>query len=209
MTFSRSPLYKAMLALLVVLAVVLTSAPVYAQSGSDGRLNTRRLDSFDSGEYDWDLSAELGEILTATADTDLYDPITIANLRILRDKAQPYWSEDDIDPERTRRVVRKALAIQSAHVLVPVIKESDLGDVFLQIKRGFKRLSDLFRYSLQDEPGAAVSLSRENKGRKLLELDLKFSLKKGVDPQIRINDEVRFRYDFSEQATFLEYGFDF
>ena len=110
-TFSRSPLYKAMLALLVVLAVVLTSAPVYAQSGSDGRLNTRRLDSFDSGEYDWDLSAELGEILTATADTDLYDPITIANLRILRDKAQPYWSEDDIDPERTRRVVRKALTV--------------------------------------------------------------------------------------------------
>ena len=55
----------------------------------------------------------------------------------------------------------------------------------------------------------ALALTRKRVGRKLLELNMEFNVKRGLDPQIRIGDTLRFRYDYLYDRTMLELGFNF
>lgn len=148
------------------------------------------------------------DILNDTASTDLYDPITISTLRRLKEDAQPAWDGDDIDPEKTRRVVERAFAIQSGRNLSSTIEKSELKPLYQDIKDGLKEVQDTFRYSVQSN-GDSLAVSRKKKGEKLLELNVELSLKQGLDPQFKLGENVRFRYDYSNQRPLLEYGFKF
>jgi len=150
----------------------------------------------------------VGDILSSTSDTNLYDPLTIQQLRLLKEDAQPSWDPDDIDPDKTRRVVEKAMAIELGRTLAWQIQRSELRDLYNDTSRALKRLQQRFRYSLQSD-GNSLSVSRRKQGRKLLELNMEFNVKRGLDPQIRIGDSLRFRYDYLYDRTMLEYGFNF
>lgn len=158
--------------------------------------------------YQFNLSSEIKELIQNSADTDLYDPITIANLRQLKELAEPRWNEDDIDPDRTRRVVQKALAIETARTIIPAIRRSDLGPVLTMFERGLSNFEGLFRYSVQDT-GKSFVVSKGSKGEKLIELSPKFSLAKGLDPQLKVGRSFRVRWDYLHSGAMLEYGVDF
>ena len=205
--------------LVVALLLVLIFLSFFAkESLSESRRGSRNgkkvlvksLGAFDdhANAYDFTFSSEIDKLLSNSADTNLYDPLTLMQLRVLREDAQPSYEPFDANPYETRRVVEKALAIQSTTTLVPVIKKSELGDTFRAIERSFKAFTDRFRYSLQDSPNG-WTVSRENKGEKLFELNLRVNLSQGLDPQIRFGDNLRLRYDWMEKQSLLECGFEF
>ena len=148
------------------------------------------------------------QILKSSRDTSIYDPITLATLRRLRDEAQPINNSDDIDPGRTRNVAEKAFAIQAGRSFTDLMNGSELRDSFRSFQRSLSDIQDIFRYSLlRDDQG--VSLSRSKNGQKLIELNLEISAKQGFDPQIRMGENLRVRYDYTSQVPLLEYGFRF
>lgn len=175
-------------------------------------IDPKRLkDSLNAGEaaiYGFSLSSALDKIIADSANTDLYDPITIQSLRRLRDEAQPRYLLDDVDPELTRRVAEKALAIQSGRSLSSLLAGSELKSTYRQLLTSLDTLQNTFKYSLQDA-GGDLKFSRVSKGKKLLELKLEFNLKQGVDPQVRLGNNFRLRYDYLDRTPMFEYGFSF
>ncbi|MEZ4754852.1 MAG: hypothetical protein R3A13_11195 [Bdellovibrionota bacterium] len=77
-----------------------------------------------------------------------------------------------------------------------------------ELKKSFSTFQNFFRYSLQNK-GDQLTVSKKETGRKLLELSVELNLKKGIDPQIRIGENTRFRYDYYTKGAMLEYGFNF
>lgn len=173
-----------------------------------GGTNQKSLDLRPASSNPYDFGSTVDEILQDASDTSSYDPLTVMQLRMLKEDAQPSWNPEDIDPYKTRRAVEKALAIELGSHLSRQLMKSELRDTYRNTLRAYKRLQDRFRYSLQSD-GESMALSRKNEGRKLLELNVEFNLKRGVDPQIRIGDAVRFRYDYLYERTMLEFGFNF
>lgn len=179
-----------------------------AQRRRIGKRFSTTVSSIDISTYDFSVGDEFDRILTTSSDTDLYDPLTIANLRKLKEDAVPPWDPLDIDPERTRKVVEKAFAIQSARSLIKLINQSEIKPVYALFKNTVKNFSDLFRYSVQDR-GDELTVSKSKQGDKLIELNLEFNLKQGVDPQINVGDSFRLRYDYTTKRSLFEYGVDF
>ncbi len=197
-----------LLAYLAIFTALWTST-AHAQNSSSG-IHRKSLDLNPSASnpYEFSLGSTVDDILQDTSDTNLYDPITIGQLRLLKEDAQPSWEPDDIDPYKTRRVVQKAFAIQFGRSISRQIMQSDLRETYRYSLQAYKRLQEVFRYSLQSD-GESLAVSRLPKGRKLLELNMEFNVKQGFDPQIRIGDSLRFRYDYVYDRTLLEFGFNF
>ena len=178
---------------------------------SGQEINKRGLSSSDSsrtGGYEQSFSTTLGTLIREKGGRNEYHPLTIKELKNLRENVEPFWSKEEADPERVDRATQKAFAIQGAHHFSYLIKTSDLRFVYRDIQDSMRSIKDFFKYSVQTD-GDSMSLSREEKGEKILELDLEFNLKQGVDPQIRIGQHMRFRYDYTYDGTFLEYAVDF
>lgn len=176
----------------------------------DGPLitNTRSLSSDESTTYDFSFGEELNRILATSAEGDIFDPLTLMNLQLMKEEAQPSWSREDVDAEKLRVVVQKTFAIQTARYTLPVIKDSELGTYYKSIERSIKSFTDLFNYSLQ-QSGSGLKVAKEKRGRKLAEFRLSLSPRSGLDPQIRIGDNSRLRYDWVAKRSMLEFGFTF
>ena len=183
-----------------------------AQPRRDSPIKKRKLDgslqALEASTYDFSFSSQFDTILNNSADTDLSDPISIENLRRIKEDAQPPWNPEDIDPLRTRRAVEKAFALQTTSQVIRLLEKSDLRDTYHAIKRSYDKFRDAFRYSLQTD-GDSVSVSKSEKGEKLLELNIEFSAKRGIDPRINLGESVRVRYDYTYDATLLEFEFSF
>lgn len=193
----------------IISTIIFTTSTCFAQSKK--KLNTfsaRSLQSSDTDFFQFRLSESLDDFINTSADTNLYDPLTVMRLRMLKEQAQPGTNIDDIDPEETRNVVQKAFAIQTTTSMMNLIEGSELRDSFRSIERGFKEFTSLFKYSIQDT-GDSYSISKKSEGKKLLELNMNFSLSKGADPQFHIGECFRFRYDWQESQTMFEYGINF
>ncbi|MDC0357342.1 hypothetical protein OAO01_00870 [Oligoflexia bacterium] len=196
------------LAALIFTTSLLLPISAYSQKRPVKKNLNDSFESVDASTYDFSFTSAFDSIIGSSTDTDLYEPLTIGNLRRLKDRAQPAWNPDDIDPYRTRRVVEKAFAIQTGRNLNKLLIRSELRDVYREIKQGLVSFRNLFRYSLQTD-GSSYQVSKKNVGKKLLELNLEFNAHQGVDPQIKIGELIRFRYDYVQKRPLLEYGFDF
>jgi len=165
-----------------------------------------------SGTYDFSFQSSLDTFISENYDSSKYDPITISQMARLKQQAVPYWHpenyNDDYDVDITKRVTEKALVIQSAHHISGLLSHSELQQTFHAMQRWFKSVKDQFNYSVQTN-GEGYNISRSVHGEKLLELDIEFNLKQGVDPQIRVGKYMRFRYDYTYNVTFLEYTLNF
>jgi hypothetical protein len=179
-----------------------------AHAQANERALITRMETSRGGVYEFSLNQELDTLLEHSADTDLYDPLTIARLRELQEDAEPPWKPDDVDPYKTRRVVEKAFAIQSARTISRVLQKSELAPAYRAFLRGVKSVQDFCRYSVQDT-GEDITVAKETRGDKLLEFNMQFNLKQGVDPQIRVGDSFRLRWDYSASRTLFEYSLDF
>jgi hypothetical protein len=142
------------------------------------------------------------------ANTSAYHPLTLAHLRLLKEVAQPTLHPEDYDPDMTKIVVQKVLAIQSGRALSRLVEGSELRQTYRAAMTDIKALQNRFRYSLQSD-GEGVAVSRQKLGRKLMELNLELNVRQGFDPQIHFGKDVRFRYDYLRQRAMLEYGFEF
>lgn len=154
--------------------------------------------------YQFELGQGVNSIIRDSVQTNLYDPITIANLRRMKEEAGAQVNQDDIDPDLTRRVGEKALAIQSGRTLLNTIRNSDLRETYEAVKQSFESVRNSIRYSVQKE-GGSYTVSKKRRGARLLELDVEFSPRRVLEPHLRIGDAVRFRYDYEERAPVLEY----
>ena len=157
---------------------------------------------------DFQFRSEINKVVKQSADTDLYDPLTIESLRRLRDDYQPRWDPDDIDPVRTRRAVTKAFSIQLARSISRLVKGSELRGTYHLIREKMKEFRNSFRYSIQDS-GDTFSISKKKRGRKLLEFNVEINSRTLLDPQLVIGDRVRFRYDFVQKAPLIDFQFRF
>ncbi len=158
---------------------------------------------------DASFSDSISNILSGSVDTDLYDPVSILRLQTLRDRANPWWEREDFyDEDESQRIVEKALAIQTSSTFFSLLKKSDIRNEYKSAEREFRSFTERFRYALQDT-GTGYTFSNDRKGNELLELSLKFSVNQGADPQVSISDSCRIRYDWAEQQTMLEFGFNF
>lgn len=162
----------------------------------------------DSHLYDFSLSSTFDRILGETASTELYDPFTIATLKRMQAEAAPTWDPAGIDPDLTRHVAERAFAIQAGRSFVTTLKKSDLRETYRDVVSGFTAFQDAVRFSVRNQ-GSGYSLSSKGPGKKLLEFNVEFNLRQGLDPQIRIGSNMRFRYDHAAKAPVLEYGFTF
>jgi hypothetical protein len=147
-------------------------------------------------------------ILQDSVDTDIIDPISLDTLKRLKDEAQPPYNPLDYDPERTRKIAEKALSIQTSQTLVRTLKGSELQPLLRYAKRSMDLARDYFRYSLQDD-GDGLTVSKKPKGKKLIELNMEFNASTGMDPQLRLGQSWRLRYDFVESTPLLEFRAQF
>jgi len=152
--------------------------------------------------------SSLTDLIEQSSSNSNYDPHTIWVLESLTDVTQPFWDPRDVDLTRNRRAVSKALTIQSSVAASSLVKGSELRPTFMSVKRGLDDVKKQFNYSLQDD-GDFFAVSREKHGRKLLELNMEFNVSQGLDPQIRIGQSTRFRYDLVNSRPILEYGYNF
>ena len=175
-------------------------------------IQVRTLGDFDtqSGAYSFHFGEQLDSILQASVDFELYDPVVIRDLEELKEDAQPYWDPFDIDPIKARHAVQKAFTIQSARTVLPIIKKSELRSSYRSIERGYRYLSDKFKYSVKnDGDGYYFANKSKRHGETLLELNMKMNLSSGLDPLLHFGDSFRLRYDWVKGETLFEYGFDF
>jgi len=206
---SRNDLVAIFSCILIVTTAVFCSDSAQAEPKRKRLKISRSYNSTSQNINDYSLSDSIGEILSGSAETDLYDPLSLIQLQRLRDRALPWWEGPDaIDDNEARKVVEKALAIQSTTNFLALLSRSDIRYEYKDVSRGFKFFSSYFRYALQDT-GESYIVSRENKGKNLVDIGLKLSLNKGADPQVHLGDDLRLRYDWTEQETLLEYGFNF
>lgn len=174
-----------------------------------GKSLTEAIRSIDSdATYQFKLSNAVDRLVSLSADTDIYDPLTIATLRRMREEAQPSYNPRDIDPEKLRRVTERAFAIQSGKVISNTLYHSELRPEYRAFQETVRSIQSFFRYSVQTN-GEQLSVGKKSKGRKLIELNVELSLRTGLDPQVRLGRDFRFRYDRSAKAPMLEYGFNF
>lgn len=199
---------KITLLIFVISGLNLLLAEAKAERNKNPRSpNTRALiDNSDS--YDYSASDALGGIIENSANTDLYDPITLGELRILKERAQPSTSKDDIDPDEIRYIGEKALAIQSSTTLLPLIRNSEIGFALSSLESGYLYISQFFRVKL-NHTGERLIISREDDSLTLIELNIKMSISNGLDPQLRLSENIRMRYDWKKAIGFIEYAEDF
>lgn len=174
------------------------------------RLNnaTRSLTNTRQTSYAVETGTGFDEFFVGSVDSTLFDSFTLMQLRGMKEEAQPSFNREDYDEDVLRYVVQKSFVIQSAGSITPVINRSDLRPAFQAIRRGLKQVTDTVRYSLQTD-GNSLRVDNKPRGKKLLELELRITPKQGFDPQLRIGDYVRFRYDWREKTNLCEFGFDF
>lgn len=175
--------------------------PVQAKSLRSATLESDR-------SSDFNLGSTFDRILTETASTNLYDPFTINNLKRLQDEAQPSWDPAGIDPELTRHVAERAFSIQAGRSMVNTLRKSDVRHVYYGVVDSFSAVQEALRFSLKND-GSSLSLGKKGSGQKLMEFNVDFNIRQGVDPQIRIGHSTRFHYDTVLKAPMLEYGFAF
>ena len=143
-----------------------------------------------------------------TGNNDFYDPLSITRLRMLKQDSQPLHDPDDFDLFRTRRSVGKALAMQTGRALSNLFNTSELGPLYRSTLRTLKNFRQRFRFRLQRSEKGLI-LGTRNKGKTLLELNLNFDVKRGVDPELTIANTIKFRYDIVYKRSLVEYGFTF
>ena len=165
-------------------------------------------DSFSNFSYSINASSSLSDLVGDGSGSGGYSPFSLAQLRLLKEVAQPSYNPNDYDPDLTGRVVSKMFAIQSGRAVSDAIQRSELQQTYRAALRGIKTVQERFRYSVQ-HTGRSVAVSRRNLGRKLVELNVDFNLRQGVDPQIRFGDHIRLRYDWVNNRSMLEYGVEF
>lgn len=150
----------------------------------------------------------LDDLIDHSSTNSNYDSHTLWVLESLTDITQPFWDPYDVDYSRNHRAVAKALTVQGGTAASNLIKGSELKPTFMEIKRGFDEIKNFFKYSVQNS-GNGLVVSKNSQGRKLLELNMEFNLSQGLDPQLHIGDNVRFRYDIVNSRPLLEYGMNF
>jgi hypothetical protein len=191
-------------ALLVFLVGVQLETPEVsrAESRRPGKsLSPSRDHTLDTDStYRIDVSGRLTEPLT----TNLYDPLTIARLKRMQEMVAPQINIDDVDVEQTRSITEDALAIQSGRSAVRLIERSELQPLYRSIKDEFSAIQDALRFGVQQTPNG-VSFTRKRKGRRLVELQVQFDPKTVLEPQLKIGDAVRFRYDFDQGEAIMEF----
>jgi hypothetical protein len=140
--------------------------------------------------------------------TDLHDPMVTHNLRRLQERTMLLGDEDNYDDEIGDRAAKKALAVQGSRDFIRLIKQSELRGTYYWIRDLFASFQDSTRYSLQDT-GKSMTVSRSKSGEKVIEMNMEFNSKQGLDPQFNIGESFRLRYDFIEERTLFEFGVDF
>lgn len=148
------------------------------------------------------------EVLADSTELDLYDPLTLSTLKRLKEDATPPYDPHDIDPVRTRHVVEKALAIQAGRTMANLLRSSDFRDFHRLVLKNLDFLHGLLTLSVS-RGHDGLNAGRTPDGESLFAFNLRMSVRDGFDPQIRLSDSLRFRYDLGERQTLLEYGIGF
>ncbi|RIL08336.1 MAG: hypothetical protein DCC75_09190 [Proteobacteria bacterium] len=135
---------------------------------------------------------------------------TISNsyLNKLYEESLPSELDRDFDYEKNRHLANRVLAIKSAESLSSLMKRSDLAPLYRSIKQGLGKVRDQLRFSLQDD-GDDWIVSSNKRGKKLFEFGLELDARTGFEPQMRVGENIRFRYDYLERRSLVEYGISF
>ncbi|MCB0353850.1 MAG: hypothetical protein KDD64_10010 [Bdellovibrionales bacterium] len=158
--------------------------------------------------YRLSLESSVTDIFNSSSSETLYDELTLQQLRLLKERALPIWKSDDADPVRMQRVTEKALSMRLLESVSNQLMESDLRDSFEALRSYFRSLNDFLRYSVQSD-GDSLSVTSKNRGKKWIEFRPEINLRQGIDPQIRIGERLRFRYDYLDKRPYLEFSLDF
>jgi hypothetical protein len=207
--FFEIGILKIMFRICLLLAVVfslLTERPALAQSSRPtfGRKQVNSgTDTSTQGNFTF--NSTLDELID---DSSTYDPHTLWVMESMTDITQPFWDPYDVDYSRNNRAVTKVATIQGGRSLSALIKGSELKSTFDSLKRGLDDVKSVFNYSIQSD-GKNTYLSKDKKGTKILELSMEFNLSQGMDPNIKIGDHVRFRYDYVNSRPLIEFGINF
>ncbi len=196
--------------LLLFSAILLAATNLCAQPSPRPALGKRTINS-SSGSYMAGSSLDLNttfDDLVENKGQKSYDPGTLWIMQGLKDITQPFWDPLDVDYERNDRAVEKAFTIQAGRAASQLVNNSELKPTFIYLKQQLSELKSIFNYSLQDS-GNGLTVSNGKKGKKLLELSMEFNLSQGLDPNIRLGEHLRFRYDYVNRRPLLEYGINF
>lgn len=153
--------------------------------------------------YRLDLAGTLNRIVNFTADTNLFDPFTVAELERAASEASPRYDGWD-DADKLRQVTERAFGLTAAQNIVRALETSDLRPTYLALKDSMRTVQRSVNYSVQTN-GDEIAVGRAVKGRKLVELEIEFNARRLIDPHIKIGKHLRVRYDPDNSGPMLEY----
>ena len=175
-----------------------SSRPVFGKKGINSETEL-------SNQSNYTFNSTIDEIMD---DSNTFDPRSTWIMKSLTDITQPFWNPEDVDYKRNNRAVMKASTILGGKQASVLISGSELKGTFRDIKQGLNEFKAIFNYSIQSD-GTHTYLSKDQKGDKLLELSMEINLSQGLDPNIKLGDHVRFRYDYVNKTPLLEFGLSF
>ncbi len=192
---------------LIIVSVFLCSKLSQAQPSGRPIFDKKNVNSSSNGslQSSYNLNTTFDELID---DSNTYDPRTLWIMKSLTDITQPFWDPMDVDFKRNDRAVEKAFTMQSGRHLSMLVKGSELKSTFEYLKRSMQDVKSYFNYSIQSD-GDKTYVSKDKKGKKLLELSMEFNISQGLDPNIKLGQHLRFRYDYVNKRPLLEFGANF
>jgi hypothetical protein len=115
----------------------------------------------------------------------------------------------DLDESKTRSFTQKLIFFQVADSVTNFVKGSKLEEVYKEFVDKLKAASDATTVQVGQTGSGDLKLVRNHSSGQLIEFKLHASMKNGIEPQLKLTDAVRFRYDVLDNDALLEYRVDF
>ncbi len=148
-------------------------------------------------------------ILRAEKDGNIFtSPRSMLYLRYLNDWA----TAENLDEYELKSFAERVLLFQCSEMITQFLATSPLQDLYQRMVRAVKRYRDYTTVQVgTTRRGKLQVVQSENfgKGKRLLEFKLHSSLNNGIEPRLKVWDNLMFRYDVIEQNALVEYRIDF
>lgn len=115
----------------------------------------------------------------------------------------------DIDESKSRALAGKLAIYQFSNSFERWVKGTDLERTYEGFIDGIKAARNATSFQLRQSGEGQLRVSQEQKAGQLLQFSLHASMRNGLQPELKLTDNIAFRYDIFQSDTMLEYRLDF
>ena len=114
------------------------------------------------------------------------------------------------DEFESEMLAQRVFLFQTAKSVSDYIRQSPLEETYRTVARGFRTVGRYLSLNVTRQVGGGIQVGQgEHEGSRLMEFKLHASARNGVEPRLRVSDQLVLRYDLFNQGTILEFCYDF